>query len=120
MKLALRLHITALALALLLPAAAQASPRQVVAFEAPRELLSFRDRDRTLDEIRDFGVTQVRQLVYWRDFAPRPNSKRKPRRFDAADPADYPTHNWDRLDALVAGARDRADGAVAGAGTMAP
>src|SRR5688572_25824934 len=107
MKLALRLHITALALALLVPAAAQASPRQVVAFEAPRELLSFRDRDRTLDEIRDFGVTQVRQLVYWKDFAPRPNSKRKPRGFHAADPADYPTHNWDRLDALVASARDR-------------
>ena len=107
MKLALRLHITALALALLLPAAASASPRQVVAFEAPRELLSFQDRDQTLDEIRDFGVTQVRQLVYWRDFAPRPSSKRKPSGFNGADPAAYPTHNWDRLDALVASARDR-------------
>ena len=65
MKLSLRVQITALALAVLLPAAAEASPRQVVAFEAPRELLSWDDRDRTLDEIRDFGVTQVRQLVYW-------------------------------------------------------
>ena len=107
MKLPLRLQIAVLALALLLPAAADASSRQVVAFEAPRELLSWDDRDRTLDEIRDFGVTQVRQLVYWKDFAPRPSSKRKPRGFDGADPADYPTHNWDRLDALVAGARDR-------------
>ena len=63
-----------------------ASPRQPVAFEAPRELLDFEARDRTLDEIRDFGVTDVRQLVYWRDFAPRPNAKRKPRGgFSAAD-----------------------------------
>src|SRR5215216_2439613 len=81
----------ALAAAAALPAAGQASPRQPVAFEAPRELLSFEERDRVLDEIRDFGVTNVRQLVYWQDFAPRPKSKRKPRgRFNASDPATYP------------------------------
>jgi hypothetical protein len=107
MKLSLRVQITGLALALLLPAAASASPRQVVAFEAPRELLSWSDRDRTLDEIRGFGVTQVRQLVYWKDFAPRANSRRKPRGFNAADPTDYPRGNWDRLDALVQGAASR-------------
>ena len=67
-----QITLVSLALALLavLPAAASASPRQTVAFEAPRELLSFADRDQTLDEIRDFGVTRVRQLVYWREFAP--------------------------------------------------
>src|SRR5215212_11135678 len=86
-----RRHTVVLALALAapaaLPAAVQASPRQPVAFEAPRELLSFEERDRTLDEIRDFGVTNVRQLVYWQDFAPRPKSKRKPRgRFNASNP----------------------------------
>ena len=108
MKLTVR-HIipTGLALAALAPAAADASPRQVVAFEAPRELLSWSQRERTLDEIEDFGVTQVRQLVYWQDFAPRPNRKRKPRGFDAADPADYPTHTWDRLDALIRDAAAR-------------
>src|SRR5829696_10345333 len=101
--------VLALALATLaaLPAAAPASPRQVVAFEAPRELLDFGERDRTLDEIRGFGVTQVRQLVYWRDFAPRPNAKRKPRGFDAADPASYPADTWVRLDQLVQGAAGR-------------
>src|SRR5687768_343868 len=87
-----RRHTIVLALALAvpaaLPAAAPASPRQPVAFEAPRELLTDRDRERTLDEIRDFGVTDIRQLVYWRDFAPRPKSKRKPRgRFRASNPA---------------------------------
>ncbi|MGH2968308.1 MAG: hypothetical protein ACRDK0_04485 [Solirubrobacteraceae bacterium] len=110
METVLRRQITLLSLALAMlavpPAAASASPRQGVAFEAPRELLSFEARDRTLDEIRDFGVTQVRQLVYWRDFAPGPNRKRKPR-FDAADADSYPAGTWDRLDALVAGARSR-------------
>ena len=97
-----RRHLLALVLALALgaalPAAAQAAPRQVVAFEAPRELLDFGARDRTLGEIRDFGVTQVRQLVYWRDFAPRPKAKRKPRGFDASDAATYPRDTWTRLD----------------------
>ena len=102
MKLTLRHAIpTALALAAIAPAAADASPRQVVAFEAPRELLSWGERERTLDEIQDFGVKQVRQLVYWEEFAPRPNGKRKPRGFDGADPDDYPAGTWDRLDALI-------------------
>jgi hypothetical protein len=111
MKPALRRHLTLLSLALavlaVLPAAASASPRQVVSFEAPRELLDYGGRDRTLDEIRDFGVTRVRQLVYWRDFAPRPNSKRKPRNFKASDPNSYPPATWDRLDSLVAEAARR-------------
>jgi hypothetical protein len=110
MKTSLRRQITLLTLALAavvaLPASAPASPRQVVAFEAPRELLSWDARDRTLDEIRAFGVTQVRQLVYWRDFAPRAKSRTKPN-FDAADPGAYPAGMWDRLDALVAGAQLR-------------
>jgi len=88
-------------LALAVPSAAGASPKQVVSFEAPRELLSFEDRNGTLNEIRDFGVTRVRQLVYWKSFAPRPKSKRKPRRFDGANPNSYPAHTWDRLDFLV-------------------
>ena len=110
MKPSARRHITlvslALALLAVLPAAASAAPRQTVTFEAPRELLSFSDRDQTLDEIRDFGVTRIRQLVYWREFAPDPTAKRKPS-FDATDPNAYPAGIWDRLDALVAGAQAR-------------
>src|SRR5918992_3895920 len=103
------LRITLLiAIALLaLPAAAQASPRQIMSFEAPRELLDDRQRDATLDEIRAFGVTQVRQLVYWNDFAPRPSRKRVPRGFDGADPDDYPASKWARLDRLFAAAEAR-------------
>src|SRR3954470_11772424 len=106
-----RRHILALALALAVPAAlpatAPASARQAVAFEAPRELLDFGARDRTLNEIRDFGVTQVRQLVYWKDFAPRPNAKRKPRGFDAAVDTSYPADTWSRLDGLMQAAAGR-------------
>src|SRR3712207_7815289 len=54
---------------------AGASPRQVVTFEAPRELLSGSTRTATLDQISSFGVKRVRQLVYWRDLAPEPESK---------------------------------------------
>ena len=37
-----------------------------------------RTRDRTLQEIREFGVDRVRVLVYWQDFAPSPKSKTRP------------------------------------------
>jgi hypothetical protein len=112
MKPAVRRHLTLLPLALAalliaLPATAQASPRQVVSFEAPRELLDYSKRDQTLDEIGSFGVTRIRQLVYWKDFAPKPNAKRKPRNFKASNPNSYPVGTWDRLDALVAEAGRR-------------
>ena len=92
-------------LVLALPASAHASARQVTTFEAPRELLSASTRDETLDQITSFGVTRVRQLVYWRDFAPEPDSKTKPAGFDASDPAAYPADKWDNLDGLVASAK---------------
>jgi hypothetical protein len=90
--------------ALSLPGAARASSRQVTTFEAPRELLNGSTREATLDQITAFGVHQVRQLVYWRDFAPDPQSRTKPS-FDASDPGAYPAGTWDRLDALIAAAK---------------
>jgi hypothetical protein len=101
-----RLAPLVLILLLALPATAHASPRQIMSFEAPRELLSDATRAATLDEIKRFGVSDVRQLVYWRDFAPRPNRRTKPR-FDAADPDDYPPHPWAPLDNLLADAERR-------------
>jgi hypothetical protein len=96
-----------LLVALLWPAAsAAASPRQIVTFEAPRELLSDSSRDATLDQITGFGVYSIRQLVYWRDYAPDADSKTKPA-FDASDPAAYPADKWAKLDALVAAAKAR-------------
>jgi hypothetical protein len=94
-------------LAAALPAqAAHASPTQVMTFEAPRELLDESTRDATLDEIKAFGVDRVRALVYWRQFAPSPTSRRKPS-FDAANPDAYPPGTWDRLDHLLAATEAR-------------
>jgi Cellulase (glycosyl hydrolase family 5) len=101
-----RAFILFLLLALAAPAAAEASPRQVMSFEAPSELLDDGRRDATLDQIRAFGVTRVRQLVYWKEFAPRPNRRKKPR-FDSSDPDDYPARTWGRLDNLLAQAEAR-------------
>jgi hypothetical protein len=86
--------------ALLAPAGAWAAPSQVMTFEAPRELLDDATRDATLDEIQSFGVDRVRALVYWKSFAPRPTSRRRPS-FDTADPEAYPAGSWGRLDRLV-------------------
>jgi hypothetical protein len=97
---------TALLVLLALPAAASASSTQSLTFEAPRELLDPGTRDRTLDEIRAFGVDRLRVLVYWKDFAPSPKSKRKPS-FDAANPDAYPFGTWHRLDALFEAAAAR-------------
>ena len=92
--------LTALVVLLALPAAASASSTQSMTFEAPRELLAPATRDRTMQEIRDFGVDRVRVLVYWQDFAPAPKSKARPA-FDATDPGAYPAGAWDRLDSSV-------------------
>ena len=88
------------------PAAASASSSQSMTFEAPRELLDAGTRDRTLQEIRELGVDRVRVLVYWRDVAPAPTSKRRPD-FDAADPNGYPAGAWGRLDGLFDSAQAR-------------
>jgi hypothetical protein len=103
----LRRLLTLPILALLaLPAAAQASTTQSLTFEAPRELLDPGARDRTLEEIHDFGVDRVRVLVYWKDYAPAARSKRRPR-FDATDPGAYPVGAWSNLDALFDAAKPR-------------
>src|ERR671924_1251376 len=98
-----RLIVITLLGLLAVPTAAQASPRQVMSFEAPTELLDYSRVDVTLSEIQSFGVTQVRQLVYWQSFAPRPKSKKKPK-INLANPDAYPAGTWARLDQLMASA----------------
>ncbi len=94
-----------LALLVLSPPAA-ASSKQVMTFEA-RELLRDGERERTLDEIRAFGVRRVRVLMYWSSIAPEPNARSKPRGFDATDPTAYPQDEWGPYDNLMAAARAR-------------
>ena len=100
----MRIALLTFTLLILLAAPAQAAPRQVMTFEAPDELLDAGRRDATLDEIRGFGVTQIRQLVYWQQFAPSPDRKSKPS-FNASDPNAYPALG--QLDGLMAAAQAR-------------
>jgi hypothetical protein len=61
----------------------------------------------TLDEAKALGADIVRVNVIWNRYAPAPNSKRKPKRFNGSDPAKYPTGAFAMLDSLVAGAQAR-------------
>src|ERR1044072_7816522 len=99
-----RLIVISLLCLLAFPAASRASPRQAMSFEAPSELLDYSRVDVTLDEIKAFGVTRIRQLVYWQSFAPPPQSKKKPN-VNLADPNSYTT--WGPLDQLMASAQAR-------------
>ncbi len=98
-----RVLLTLLVLCLAPPAA---SATETMTFEAPRELLSDGTRDAALGEIAGFGVDHIRQLVYWHDFAPDPDSRTRPR-LHASDPAAYPAGTWARLDRLFAAAHAR-------------
>ena len=86
---------------LLAPAAAQASSKQVMTFEAPFELLDDSEREPTLDEIQASASTRVRALVFWRDFTARPNSQAQAALQPRATTPRIPAGTWGRLDRLV-------------------
>jgi hypothetical protein len=103
------LAAAALAAAALVAAPAAASTTQESIVEDEHLLLQ-RDaetRDRALDDFVRLGADTVRSLVYWHQVAPDPGNKRKPKGFDAANPAAYPHYVWDRYDDLVRGAQAR-------------
>jgi hypothetical protein len=102
----MRIALLTIALFALLAGAAQAAPRQIMSFEAPEELLDDGRRLSTLDEIRAFGVTQIRQVVFWQSYAPNANRRRRPS-FNAANPDAYPAGTWARLDSIVDEAKAR-------------
>jgi hypothetical protein len=93
---------------LLIPSEAAASRSQFTIFQASRELRSDDAalRARTFDEIQALGADWVRVVLYWRDVAPHPAARRKPR-FDAADPAAYGAAAWTRSDRIIDEARRR-------------
>jgi hypothetical protein len=87
-------------------APAGASTRQLAMLEEDVGLLA--DPATTMHTLRSLGVGVVRLSIHWDRIAPAPLSRRRPRRFDAADPAAYPPRNWAPYDQI---ARDaRADG----------
>ena len=62
----------------------------------------------TLGQLRFLGVNRVRVAVRWQLIAPSPVSRRRPRNFNAADPAAYPRGTWTIWDQIVSNAK--ADG----------
>ncbi|MGZ4249972.1 MAG: hypothetical protein ACXVUE_16895 [Solirubrobacteraceae bacterium] len=62
----------------------------------------------TLGQLRFLGVDRVRVAVRWYLIAPKPLSHKRPRHFNAADPAAYPASAWNALDQIVTDAK--ADG----------
>ncbi len=88
----------ALFAALLMPAGASASQRQIAMIQDGLALRS--DPAGTLQTFRKLGVEQIRVIVQWASIAPRPTSRHRPR-FHASDPAAYPASNWASWDQIV-------------------
>jgi hypothetical protein len=59
------------------------------------------DPSGTLARLRLLGVQEVRVSVRWQQIAPRPDSRRRPAHFAAANPAAYPRGGWATWDAIV-------------------
>jgi hypothetical protein len=98
---AIFLRASMLALALLaLPAArALAASQQVSIIQDDARIDT--DPASTLARARLLGANVFRVSVYWYSIAPVANAKKKPRNFNAADPAAYPAAAWRLWDAMA-------------------
>jgi len=84
----------------LAPGRASASSDQVSIIEDSSSRI-LTDPAGTLATFRALGANTVRVIVVWAQIAPDWESRRRPRDFDAADPAAYPAANWAPYDAIV-------------------
>jgi hypothetical protein len=91
------------ALALLVPAAAQASKTQTTTFDAPRDMKNPATRERAFAQLTSLGVHSLRVVLSWHDVAPAAGSRVRPN-FDESDPNFY---NWSVYDPIVLGAKQR-------------
>ena len=55
----------------------------------------------TMQVLRDLGVQRVRVNLTWNTVAPSPGSTKRPKGFNASDPAAYPAAGWAPYDAIV-------------------
>jgi hypothetical protein len=78
---------------------ALASQSQTTFFEAPGALVGIpADRQlQTIAQLQSLGVRALRVTLYWRDVAPKPNHRTRPR-FNQADPRAY---HWSDYDSLI-------------------
>lgn len=106
-----RLAAIALAVAIVLVTAlgssfagqARASTTQIAILQDDPPLLS--DPVGTLARMRKLGVGTVRVLVRWQNVARAASSYRRPRNFDATNPAAYPAGSWAPYDNLLTNAQ---------------
>jgi hypothetical protein len=102
--------VAAAACAAALPTApAVAAPDQLSLIEDEKLMLESGPvaQAQALDEAKALGADVIRANVIWARYAPNPTSRRKPRRFDGRDPADYPAGAFAMLDSFVTGAQAR-------------
>lgn len=96
----------ALAVLVLLPSAASASPSQmsIIQDDATFVYGSGRDPEAAVAEAKLLGADAIRVFISWHSVAPGQDSRRRPAGFDARDP-DSPGYAWGLYDALVERAR---------------
>jgi hypothetical protein len=81
--------------------AALASHSEMTYFEAPADLLNPHTRPGTLAQLQTLGVKALRVELYWRQVAPSPSSRNRPK-VDLTDPTKY---HWGQYDLLMAAAQ---------------
>jgi hypothetical protein len=99
----IRLYLPALVVAVLAaaaagPAPALASHGEPVFFEAGSVLLYPKSRPKAITQMKHLGVRAIRVELAWREVAPAPNRRSRPR-FNATNPAEY---RWGQYDVALA------------------
>ncbi len=82
-------------------ATASASTSQIAIIQDGNALKA--DPAGAMAQFRELGATTIRLLVFWKDVAPSPNSKKTPKNFKASNPSSYP--GWAPYDAIITEAR---------------
>ncbi len=93
--------VTLLAISVGMPAAASASHKQMLFFEAPAQLLDPTQRIGVIEQLKALGVKALRVELHWHDVAPQADSPQRPG-FEARNPASY---NWGQYDAVISEAQ---------------
>ena len=101
--------VAALACAALPCAPALAAPDQQSLIEDEKLMLESGPavQAASLDEAKALGADVIRANVIWSRYAPSPTATKKPKGFDAKNPAAYPAGVFAMLDSFVAGAQAR-------------
>jgi hypothetical protein len=89
------------------PALASTNQRSIIEDEHQMLELGPGVQARALDDAKTLGADIVRVNVIWARIAPKPRSKKAPKKFNGSKPGAYSASKWAMLDSLVAGAQAR-------------